>query len=199
MFLVKVGIIALLALLAIVLGGMAAAWRRACVAITRRVHTVNWTAGDGSGSERPAPPGPGQLSKEHIIRFTPAWVSLRHLLALAFLALAVVATLVLLRWYVALSVAVGTYTLMELSGFLFPRRDHPYYVWRLRSSFSMSLAIADRFGDEVRASEMRSRLRELTRAYADLLQPKESSSFPENMSRDRDSASAPQSTVHKER
>ena len=198
MFVVKVVIVGVLALLAIVLGGMAAAWRRACVAITRQVHTMNWMVGDGSGSERPEPPGPGQLSNEDVIRFTPSWLSVRHLLALALLALTVVAAVVLLRWYLALSAGVGTYILMELSGFLLPRRNDPYYVWQIQSSFSKSLAIADRLGDEARATEMKSRLSELTRAYPDLLQPKENDSPAESRAKDRNLDSAPESVGRKD-
>lgn len=199
MFVVKVVIVALLALLAIVVGGMARAWRRACVAITRQVHTMNWMAGDGSGSERPEPPGPGQLSNEDVIRFTPSWASLRHLLALSFLALVVVAALVLFRWYVALSLAVGAYILMELSRLLLPRRDHPYYVWQVHTSFSKSLATADRLGNETRATEMKSRLSELTRAYPDLLQPNESGSPAESRTKDPDLDCAPESVGRKAR
>jgi len=90
-------IIGIFALLAIILGGMAAAWRRACVAITRRVHWTNWIVCDGTGSDRPEPPEMGKLSNEDVIRFTPPWVSLRYLLALAFLALTVLTAFILFR------------------------------------------------------------------------------------------------------
>ncbi len=186
MFVAKVVIVGVLALLAIVLGGMAAAWRRASVAITRQVHTMNWTVGDGRGSERTGPPGPGRLSSEDVIRFTPSWVSVRHVLALVFLALTTLAAVLLLRWYLALSVAIGTYILMELSGFLFPRRDHPYYVWQVHDTFSKSLAIAAQFGDGTRATEMKARASELTRAYPELLQPKENGSPAESSSKGQD-------------
>lgn len=199
MFVLKAIILGVLALLAIALGGMVAAWRRACVAITRQVHTVNWMVGDGSGSERAEPPGPGQLSNEDVIRFTPSWVSMRHLLALVFLALAVLAAFVLLRWYTALSGSVGLYMLMELSGFLYPKRDHPYYVLQLHGSFSMSLSTANRFGEEALASEMNIRLSELARAYPELLKPKENGTAAESRTKRRDSDCAPKSADRKER
>jgi len=167
-----------------VLGGMAAAWRRACVGITRHVHTWNWMLGNGAGSERSRPPGPGQLSNEDVIRFTPSWVSAKHLLALASLGLNVVVTLALFRWYVALAVGLSTYVLAELAGFLFPNRDHPYYVMQVHSTFSESLALAERFGDEARVGQIRSRLCELTRAYGPLLQLKGEEESPGAPSQD---------------
>jgi hypothetical protein len=165
MFLLKILIVGIVALLAIVLGAMAAAWRRACVAVTRHVHTMNWMAGDGSGSERPTPPGPEQLSNEDVIRFTPRWVSARHMLALAFLALTLIVSLVLLRWYIALAVGFGTYLLMELSGFLLPRRDHPYYVRQIYDSFLLDRRIATHFAKKTHESEHAARLSDLTREY----------------------------------
>ena len=165
MLTLKIGVVVTVALIGIILGGMAAAWRRACVAITRRVHTVNFLRGDGSGSERPDAPGPGMLSSTDVIRFTPQWVSARHLLALAFLALTLLAATLCFRWYVALGITLTTYVLMELAGFVFPARDHPYYVRQLEDSFSMTLATARHFGDQDSASDMHERLRELTCAY----------------------------------
>jgi hypothetical protein len=174
MLVIKIVIVGVLALLATVSGGMAAAWRRACIAITRRVHMLNWMIGDGTGCDRPEAPGPGKLSNEDIIRFTPSWVSLRHLCALTLLALTVLAALVFFRWYVALSIGVGTYILMELAGFILPNRHHPYYVLQVHRSFSTSLVIALRFQDESRATEMQCRLSELKRAYRELLGPSQS-------------------------
>ncbi len=199
MFAVKVVIVGVLALLAIMLGGMTAAWRRACVVITRQVHEMNSMVGDGNGSHRLGTPGLGQLSNKDVIRFTPSWVSSRHLLAVAFLALTVLALFVLFRWYLALSVAVSTYILMELSGFLYPRRDHSYYVRQVHSSFSGSLAVADRFGDETRAAEMKSRLSELTRTYPDLVQSEEKGSPAGSRTKDRGLDSAAESVGRKER
>lgn len=179
MLVAKVLIVGILVLVAIFLGGMAAAWRRASVTITRRVHTVNWMVGDGRGAERPGPPGPGGLSNEDVIRFTPYWVSLRHTLALVFLFLTVIASFILFKYYVAIPISVVTYILMELSGYLFPRRDHPYYVWQVHSSLSTSLAIANRFRDQSRTDEMSSRLTGLTRAYTGLFDPEQVDDSPD--------------------
>jgi hypothetical protein len=92
-------------------------------------------------------------------------VSFRHITALGLLFLNAVVSLFFFGLYVAIVLVVGTYVMMERAGFLFPRRDHPYYISEVRGDFSTRLAVADRFGDENRATELRARLDELARAY----------------------------------
>ena len=62
-------------------------------------------------------------------------------------------------------VAVATFGLMELAGFLFPASGDLYYVNRVYRSCSESLAIAERFGDESTATEYRERVSDLESAY----------------------------------
>jgi len=158
---IKILAIALLGGVAVILGGMAAAWRRACVVIAHKVAISRWMKGDAGFD----PPTVRELSQEDIIRYTPSWVSARHVLALVFLACTVVLAFLVFRWYVGLTVAVGTYVLMELAGWAFPKRDSLYYVAQVYDTYSKSLIIAERFADAGRASDFRERLRELEEAY----------------------------------
>jgi len=165
MIVVKILVVLFLVAFAIILGGMAAAWRRACVAITHSVAVARCLSGDRLFD----PPTIRKLSQKDIIRYTPRWVSARHVTALFFLFLASVLAFILFRWYVAVGIAIGTYVLMELAGFLFPRRDSIYYVAQVYSSFRQSLQIAERFGDDAAASDFQTRLQELDAAYKDSL------------------------------
>ena len=161
MLVVKILIVLFVAALTVILGGMAAAWRRACVLIAHTVATRRWM----DGREGVDLPSVRQLSQDDIIRYTPSWVSFRHVIALCLLCVTVVLAFILFRWYVAAAIAVGTYALMELAGFMFPNRNSLYYVAQVYDSFSKSLQIAERFGDETAASGFRERLQELEGTY----------------------------------
>ena len=106
-----------------------------------------------------------QLSQEDIIRFTPSWVSSRHILALVLLFCTAVLAFLLFRWHVGFVVAAGTYGLMELAGYAFPKRDSLYYVAQVYDTYRKSILIAERFADTARTSDFRERLRELEEAY----------------------------------
>lgn len=161
MLIVKISSIVFVGGVTVILGGMTAAWRRASVVIAHTVATSRWMNGEVSLE----PPTVRQLSQEDIIRYTPNWVSSRHLLALVFLFCTAVLAFVLFRWYVGLAVAVATYALMELAGFAFPNRNNLYYVIQVYDSYSKSIRIAERFANVARASDFRERLREIQDAY----------------------------------
>ena len=123
-FAIKLTVLVVIALIAIVLGGMAAAWRRACVNITLTIATARWMH-EGMTSD---PPSVRQLSQNKIIRYTPEWVSARDVTAIFFLLLTGILGFLMFSWYVALGAVLLTYILIESAGFLFSRRDDPYYV-----------------------------------------------------------------------
>jgi hypothetical protein len=146
---VKTALVALFVLLALSLGGMAAAWRRACVFIAKSA-TLAFVR---------------RISQEEIIRFTPRFVSMRHFTALGFLALATLFSLAFFRWYTAIAVFVGTWLGMEALGFVFLRPSHPYYLWQIRSDFTSQRDMFRRFNDEPHAAEMQTRLEMLDSAF----------------------------------
>jgi hypothetical protein len=157
----KILIVVFVAALAIVLGGMAAAWRRACVVIAYNVSTWRWIEGRG-GAKMPLV---RDLSQEDIIRYTPTWVSARHSTALFLLCVTVVLAFIWLPWYFAVATAVGTYALMELAGFMSPNRNSLYYVAQVHDTFSKLLHLSERGGHEAAASDFRERLQELEGTY----------------------------------
>jgi hypothetical protein len=161
MFVAKTLILASVAALAIIVGGMAAAWRRACVMIARTVATSRWL----SGEDGIAPPTASELSQQEIIRYTPSWVSARHILSLFLLFLTAILGLIFFGWYVGLATAVITYVLMELAGFIFPNRNSIYYVAQVHDSFLKSIQVAEQFRNEAVSSDFRNRLKEIEAAY----------------------------------
>ena len=107
-----------------------------------------------------------RLSQQEIIRFTPRWVSVRHVLALSFWFIAAAFSLAAFGRYWAIAIAVGTYILMEIAGFLFPPSNHPYYVRTIHRTFCNSLATAERFGDRNLAADYHERIRQIEFVYA---------------------------------
>jgi hypothetical protein len=147
---------------AVILGGMATAWRRACVTIAHNVALAKWAYSRNSAEM----PSVRDLSQSDIIRFTPRWVSGRHVLALGLLVLTTALALIMFHWYVAAPIAVGTFLLMEAAGFLLPSRSDLYYVHAVHKSFRQSLAIAERFKNNLAASDYRERVSDIEMAYA---------------------------------
>jgi hypothetical protein len=139
MLAIKWAAIALMCALAIVQGGMAAAWRRACIHITQQVlgATINSQAVD---------------------QFTPRFVAQRNNWAVLLLFLAALLTWFLFTWKAALLVLVITYTLIELSGFVYPRPTSPYYAQQIMADLQMWVQIHTRFGNTAEAQNARSRL-----------------------------------------
>ena len=138
MFLAKEALLGVLIATAVLLGGASAAWRRACVRITRAVV--------------------GIVDSKLVATFTPHFVAVRHVWALRILLLAGVAALVMFNWEVAVVTLVLTYLLMELTGFLYPSRNNPYYLTRMIQDLETMQRIHTHFGETAEAEDVKRRL-----------------------------------------
>lgn len=138
MLVVKWSVVILLSLLSIILGGMAAAWRRACVRITRQVV--------------------GRATPQLVSLFTPGFVAQRQRWAPLLCCCAVVTAWVLFNWKVALLAFALTYTLMGLAQFLYPGPTNPYYVEQITADLRAWIQIHNRMGDEAEERSAQHRL-----------------------------------------
>ena len=138
-------LVGLIASLAVFLGGMAAAWRRACIRISKQVV--------------------GSAAPKMVQRFTPKFVSNRQGWALLLLLAATILAWVLFTWKVALTLLVGTVALMELTAFLYPRSDSQYYVPRVIQDLESWYRVHTHLGEYKRAEEVQRSLEVLNSAY----------------------------------
>ena len=134
----KFAVIGILASIAVVLGGMAAAWRRACVKITRDLFT--------------------RVTPDLVGHVTPPFVAQRHGTALVFLFLTVLASFILLGWKAAIIAFFATYIAMELAGLIFPRPSNRYYLDQIISDLRTWVALHPRTGNAAEAERVRTRL-----------------------------------------
>jgi uncharacterized membrane-anchored protein YitT (DUF2179 family) len=142
----KMGLVVSLSVLAILLGGISAAWRRACVHITRK------TFG-------------GVATLDLVHRMTPSFVAKRHGWALLLLFGSTILALILFTWKAALATFLATYVLMELVGFIFPKPTSMYYVQQLVSDCMVMITLHTRFGEAGKADDLQRRLDVVRWAY----------------------------------
>lgn len=141
----RAGLVVALSLFAILLGGLSAAWRRACVHITRHVFHI------------------ATLGLVH--RMTPDFVARRHGWSLILLFTSSLLALFLLGWQLALVTLIATYAFMEAAGFVFPSRSSAYYVDQIISDCKAMRAIALHFGDSEVARKHEIKLQLVLEAY----------------------------------
>jgi hypothetical protein len=141
----SMGLVVFVSLLAILLGGISAAWRRACVHITRKVFPF--------------------VTRDLVHGMTPQFVAQRLALSVLLLFASTILALVLLSWKAALVTLVSTYTLMELVGFIFPRPSSMYYVQQVVSDCKVMIALNLRFGESEKADDLQRRLNVVRSAY----------------------------------
>ena len=141
----KTLLLSFLVVLVVVLGSIPAAWRRACVQMTRKSF--------------------GVVSNDLVLSMTPPFAAKRHGWTLLLWLVTSVLALVLFGWKVALSVLVGTYGLMELAGFLFPKPDSMYYVHQTIRDLEVWIRLYTRRGEGEKAQDARRHLEVLRSAY----------------------------------
>lgn len=141
----RAGLVVALSSLAVLLGGISAAWRRACVHITRHVFHVT------------------TLNLVH--RMTPDFVARRHGWSLVLLFTSSLLALILLGWQLALVTLIATYASMEAVGFVFPSRSSAYYVDQIISDCKAMRSIALHFGDAEAARKHEIKLQLVLEAY----------------------------------
>jgi hypothetical protein len=141
----KVSVVICLGLLAVVMGSMSAAWRRACVHITRKTF--------------------GVVTKELVTGMTPGFVASRHGWSLLLLLGSSILAFLFFSWKVALGTFFATYTLVETIGFIFPRPSSMYYVRVLVSDCRVMIAMHTRFGETDKATDLQGRLDVVLAAY----------------------------------
>ena len=125
--------------LAVFLGGIAFAWRRALVHLGKQLF--------------------GRLLTPTSLRLIiPPFVALQERWALTLLLVAVVVAFALFGWEVAVGTLAATYLFMLLSRYAHSGPTHPYYLQQLVTDLQSRLRIADHFGDGKTAKQLKSRL-----------------------------------------
>ncbi len=143
----KYASIVIVSLLALFLGSMATAWRRACVYITKEVYPFD------------------KLNGENIEKFTPRYISQRNLFSVALLILSGLMALIFINWMIALVLIATNYILMILFAYLFPNKQSEYYLSRVEDDFITRRNLYKKFNDTENEQEMQKRLDLLYKAF----------------------------------
>jgi hypothetical protein len=121
------------------LGGVAVAWRQALRHLGKQLFGK-------------------YLTSTTLPLIVPPFVAQRERWVRILVLIAVVVALAFLGWKAAVATLLGTYVLMEVSRFAYPRPTHPYYLGQLIDDLRSRLRIADHFGDAKAAAQLTSRL-----------------------------------------
>jgi hypothetical protein len=140
---VKLAVVTLLALVAVVLGAQASAWRRASVHIAQSAKIYR-------SLRHGAIPEDGLAVSEQMIQeFEPPFVSWRKRAAIVLTILAAALAFVVFTWYWGLATFVGCLVAAELlRSATLPRPDSDYFLAQLIDDFEQRAKIAESFGNE---------------------------------------------------
>jgi hypothetical protein len=133
------------AIIGIVLGAMAAAWRRACVSIAKDFLILRQLRGV---------PG-AQLNNQVVSFITSKWATARHSFAVAILIISASIAGIALAWYWGVAWFVGSVITAELVAFALPNPQSPYYSNQISEDVEHRLAAATRLGGETAIEDLR--------------------------------------------